>query len=362
MKNVFISIALLCIALMGSAQNRSGGTAMQQMLMQQAATQKTEPVQDETTNISDAEQYVNSATQTVISPASDMFEGEIYYETYENYSDYILKMPNSIYFNGVHKVRLIIKGGWMHMIDETTGCHIIVNDAAAKSIMAKLDTKEKFSFATLSESRSNNSYSYVHFCDHTKTGLDLSDAPGTQYILGPYSISYADGQKAPISSYSFAKTEEAKEVLGQNCPLYAGKIVRSMGGMEQTYDVKAWVSEDLAASEGYKWNLYGLDIPGIALKWVMKYDGGHISFANVGELSYYIEADVVKITPRQVADEEFNIPGGYSIKPGGSSDAFKMMAYYKSVKKELEKRGIKGGENNQKTTGVHYKTDGEWDF
>ena len=58
------------------------------------------------------------------------FEGEIVYETYENYSDYILKMPNSIYFNGVHKVRLILKGDWMHMIDETTGCHIIVNNAA----------------------------------------------------------------------------------------------------------------------------------------------------------------------------------------------------------------------------------------
>ena len=26
------------------------------------------------------------------------FEGEIVYETYENYSDYILKMPNSIYY------------------------------------------------------------------------------------------------------------------------------------------------------------------------------------------------------------------------------------------------------------------------
>lgn len=63
------------------------------------------------------------------------FEGEIVYETYENYSNYILKMPNSIYFNGVHRIRLILKGDWMHMFDETTGCHVIVNNAAAQEIM-----------------------------------------------------------------------------------------------------------------------------------------------------------------------------------------------------------------------------------
>lgn len=295
-------------------------------------------------------------------PAGASFEGEIVYETFENYSDYILKMGNSIYFNGVHKIRLIIKNNWMHMIDETTGCHIIVNDAKAQAIMAKLNKKNNISLATLAESRSNNSYSYVHFCDHTKSGLDMSDAPGTQYFLSPEETSYATGQKAPIVTNTFAKTEEAKNIMDQDCPLYAGQIVRDMGGMNQTYDVKAWVNESLVAPAGYKWNLYGLDIPAIALKWVMRYDGGHISMANVGELSYYIEADVTSITPRPVDDSEFDIPAGYKIKAGGSSDAFKMMSYYNGVRKELVKRGIKGGDNSQKTSGVHYKTDGEWDF
>lgn len=294
------------------------------------------------------------------------FEGEIVYETYENYSDYILKMPNSIYFNGVHKVRLILKGDWMHMIDETTGCHIIVNNAAAKAIMEAQGKKKTRgtigSLSTLSKNRSNNSCSYVHFCDHTKTGLDMSDAPGTQYMLGSCEISYANGSKAPLIKNTFAKTNESMNVLNQICPLYAGQIVRDMGGMNQTYDIKAWVSEQLIAPEGYKWNLYGLDVPGIALKWAMKYDGGHVSVMSVGELSFYIEADVVEVNPRTVSDEEFNIPEGYKIKSGGTSNAFKLMGYYKSVKSELVKLGIKGGDNSQKTTGVHYKNDGEWDF
>ena len=46
------------------------------------------------------------------------FEGEILFETYENYSDYIKRMANSIYFDGVHKIRLIMKGPKMHLIDD----------------------------------------------------------------------------------------------------------------------------------------------------------------------------------------------------------------------------------------------------
>ena len=294
------------------------------------------------------------------------FEGEIVYETYENYSDYILKMANSIYFNGVHKVRLIVKGDWMHMIDETTGCHIIVNDAAARAIMNAQGKRKSRNTAdllsNLSKNRSNNSCSYVHFCDHTKTGLDMSDAPGTQYMLSPGEIYYADGTTAPITQYTFDKTAETKNILGLNCPFYEGTVARKMGGMDQSYDVKAWVSDDLTAPAGYNWNLYGLDVPGIALKWATKYDGGHVSVMSVGELSFYIEADVVEVIPRPVDDEEFNIPEGYKIKSGGTSNVFKMLGYYKSVKKELIKRGIKGGDNSQKTTGVHFKTDGEWDF
>ena len=208
---------------------------------------------------------------------STAFEGEIVYETYEQYSDYLLKMPQSIYFNGVHRVRLIVKGDMMHMIDETTGCHIIADNAAAKAIMNHGSGRGKNNQSETSRRKRTNAYTkaydkaanngnalsnlaanrrnggaVVHFCDHTKTGLDMSDAPGIMYILGACDISYATGQKAPLKSNTFAKTDETLTIMEQNCPLYAGRIVRSMGGMDQTYDVKTWVSEELPASEGYK--------------------------------------------------------------------------------------------------------------
>lgn len=263
---------------------------------------------------------------------NEAFEGEITFETYENYSDYILRMPNSMYFNGVHKMRLILKGDKMHLIDETTKCHVIADNSVP---------------------------SYVHYCDLTKTGMDYGKNIGSMQILSKGNIDVS-GQVSPITSYTFAPTNTKKSIMNKECTLYQGDINREMGGMEQKYEVKSYVS-DIVAPAGYKWFLSCLDTPGIAMKYSYKFDGGHISLMNVGELSIYYEADVTKITPREVADDEFNIPADYKVSKG-AKNAFALMKYMKGVKKQLEKLGIKGESNDKKTTGVHYKTDGEWDF
>lgn len=261
-----------------------------------------------------------------------VFEGEISFETYENYSDYILRMGNSIFFNGVHKMRLIVKGDKMHLIDETTKCHVVADNSVP---------------------------SYVHFCELTKTGLNYGKNIGAMQLFDKGTIKVG-GQSCPISSFTFAPTETKKNILDKECVLYQGDINREMGGMEQKYEVKAYVS-DIAAPAGFKWSLFCLDLPGIALKYSYKYDGGHISVMNVGELSMYYEADVTKITPREVADDEFTIPADYKISTN-AKNAFSLMKYYKGIKNQLVKLGIKGESNDKKTTGVHYKTDGEWDF
>lgn len=259
------------------------------------------------------------------------FEGEIVYETYENYSEYVLKMPNSIYFNGVHKVRLIVKGGKLHVIDETTGCHSVSDD----------DNK-----------------TFVHYCDHTKKGIDYSKNIESQLTLKPGDITY-NNFTSRVKSNTFAKKEKTITILEHECTLYEGRMVRDMS-MEQTYDIKAYVSSDIPASSGYNYSISGLNIPNIALKWILKYDGGHVGFG-VGELSFYIEADVIEIKPRTVNDDEFSVPNDYKISKS-SSNPMSLMNYYKGVKKALVKLGIKGGDIKQKTSGVHYKTDGEWDF
>ena len=260
------------------------------------------------------------------------FEGEVVYETYENYSDYMLKMANSRVFNGVHKIRMIVKGDKIHIIDETTGCH------------------------TMADAYNNQ---FVHYCDHTKSGLDYSADFESQLVLLPSDITYSNFT-AKLNSNTIRITGDTTNILGHKCAVYQGEIERDMS-MIQKYNIKAHVATDLPISNGYRYSLQGLDVPGMPLKWVFKYDGGHVGMG-VGELSYYIETDITEIIPRQVEDDEFEIPADYKIQKYNGKNPMSLMKYYSSIKKNLIKLGIKGGDNSEKTTGVHYKTNDEWDF
>ena len=68
--------------------------------------------------------------------------------------------------------------------------------------------------------------------------------------------------------------------------------------------------------------------------------------------------NVTKITPRQVSDDEFIVPSNYKI----TNKLIASFKYFKSIKKELEKRGVKEVDKSENSTGVHYKTDEEWDY
>lgn len=280
-------------------------------------------------NAASAKEKATSA-QEAPDTQSDTFEGEIAFETFESYSEYINKMPNSIYVDGVHKMRLIVKGNKMHLIDETLKCHIVATDT------------------------------YTHYCDFTKTGFCL-----LQYdfmmAAAPRTLNYGYGQVAKLLSNSFAKTEVADSLLGQKCILWQGDVIHEMGGKPQKYSCHAYCT-DIKAPASYSVHLYGMPLETIAAKWIIKYDGGHESVLNVGELSYYAEGDVISITPRPVSDDEFALPAGYKIAKGDLRNAMKMMQYYTGVKKALEKAGIKGEDKTAKSTGVHYKTQEEWDF
>lgn len=269
--------------------------------------------------------------QTSDADNSNCFEGEIAFETFENYCKWMNKMPNSIFVDGVHKMRLIVKGDKMHLIDETTQCHTVING------------------------------SYTHYCDITKTGFNMEKY---DFILAaaPRTLDYGvGGQIAELTANTFAKTEQTTTLLDNECTLWQGDIVHNMGGMSQKYSCHAYCT-DIQAPSAYPIHLSGMPLNYIAAKWIMKYDGGNVGALGVGELSFYQEGDVTSITPRSVSDEEFVLPAAYKITKGSIKSPFKMMNYYKGVKKALEKAGIKGADKSAKSTGVHFKTQEEWDF
>lgn len=307
--------------------------------------------------------WIIGFSASVSAQSTAVFEGEIELETFENYSDYIKKMPNSIYFDGVHKIRIIVKGDKMHLIDETTKCHTIADAGLVDKLLKSEDTgtsPRKRGSLGAHNAGSTAEYAYVHYCEHTKTGMDLTENAPLMLPLLQQDLKYADGMTSPLSTNTFAATSTTKDILDTSCKMYEGDINHTMGGMYQNYHVKAYVS-DTPAPAGLKCAFYGLDVPGVLTKCIIKYDGGHVSTMSIGEMSFYIEMDVTKITARQVSDDEFNVPSDYKISKS-SNNAFALMKYYKGIKKELEKRGVKGGDKSQKSTGVHYKTDGEWDI
>ncbi len=316
------------------------------------------------------------------------FEGEILFETFEQYSDVIKKNPVSVYFDGVHKVRLILKGNKMHLIDETTKCHILVMDA---------DVVEKASQQALVREKT-----YIQFCDLTKSGYDFAKQPHGAYgMLTQWNLSGPNGIGGivtwPVTEYSFKPTTTQEVIQGHNCTLYEGNINRFTGDIDYKYSVQAYVT-DIPAPKSYPLALNGLQLPNIAMKWIQKLDGGHMGLG-VGEQSYYIETTVTQIIPREVSDDEFTIPSGYKISTG----AFAAIKYYAGVRKQLKELGLKGkekesknssekdgkknskqdskkngkkgskkgsktdgkndGKNEEETKNdVHYKTDDSWDF
>lgn len=278
------------------------------------------------------------------------FEGEITFETYENYSDsYKKKMGSmSIYFDGVHQCRLILKGEKMHFIDETTKCHTIAND----SIISMVFKGEKA-----------GNYGYVHFCELTKTGLNLTN--NVHYAFFCHKTKDSDvlrNELNPITAYAFEKTTSKDTILESDCTLYTGIVTRSLKVMttkiHSTLHIQAYLS-NIVAPRSYAWYMEGLEIPNITMKWAYKFDGGHME--DRGEISLYKEAIVTQIQQRPVSDEEFATPSDYTIIEHDNTKPQRIMMYYNGIKQELERHGIKSV-GRKDSMDVHYKTDGTWDF
>ena len=285
--------------------------------------------------------------------AQEAFEGEIVYQTYENYPRELLNQDTTCEFNGVHRYRAIMKDGRLHIIDETTGIHQLYD---------------------------NDRETYFHYCEHTKACLDSSILFSQQCLFSQsnYTVGNGVGAWTVNVSNNFAKTEESKNLLGHNCVLYKGNIdldyTSSIQDFTASYNIKAFFADDIVAPKSYKFITFGLDSPNIALSLAVKQGG--LYYDTLGEGSQYREMTVLEIKPYKVNDEEFSIPSGYKIikheqfNPDASGKQMKAqlknieleLNYYKDIKKKLEELGIINGDRREINSSVNYKTEGEWDF
>ena len=123
--------------------------------------------------------WVISYAVNVSAQSTAVFEGEIELETFENSSNYVKKVPTSIYFDGVHKIRIIVKGEKMHLIDETTKCHVIADAAFVDKVLKDATPTKGTSLKGLNASvygiGATASGAYVHYCEYTKNGYGLHE-------------------------------------------------------------------------------------------------------------------------------------------------------------------------------------------
>ena len=148
------------------------------------------------------------------------------WKPFENSSNYVKKVPTSIYFDGVHKIRIIVKGEKMHLIDETTKCHVIADAAFVDKVLKDATPTKGTSLKGLNASvygiGATASGAYVHYCEYTKTGMDYTNnlyAMMTQ-LLRQQDWIFPYGKTASLSANTFAETSTTKEILGMNCKLY----------------------------------------------------------------------------------------------------------------------------------------------
>jgi len=257
-----------------------------------------------------------------------LFEGEIDYRNFENHSKAVRKLSKGMVYNGARNVKVLIKGNKMHIIDKSMHLNTLLLPDEGYVIV---------------------------YNDLLKKGLKCSYTNYTMSYMSQYGPKeYIPGQK---KNYEVKATGEIKEIQDEPCKLYKGTVTTTVDGASPTVTaVEVWCSTKYKVDPVYQNYLYGVEIPGVAVKWATEQHG---KIPIIGSMDSFVASEVKSITPRTVDDSEMQIPPEYELKLTDS--AFKMLGIYGDTKKYLKKNKMypADAENN---TEVTYKIEEEWDF
>ncbi len=257
-----------------------------------------------------------------------LFEGEINYRNFENHSKAVRKFSKGMAYNGARSVRVLIKGNKVHIIDESMHLSTLLLPDEGYVII---------------------------YNDLLKQGLKCSYSNYTMTYMSQYSPkAYIPGQ---MKDYEVKATDETTEIQGEPCKLYKGTITTTTNGASPTVTtVEVWCSTKYKVDPVYQYYLYGVEIPGVAMKWTTDQHG---KVPMIGSMDSFVASEVKSITPRTVDDSEMQIPSEYELKLTDS--AFKMLGIYEDTKKYLKKNKMypTDAEND---TEVTYQIEEEWDF
>lgn len=273
---------------------------------------------------------LSQAVNITAQDSSTPFEGEIHLTSFANYCDYINKSGLVAGGNGIHRQKLVLKGDKGKLIDETTGIITIWDIPAGQ---------------------------YVTFIDDLKKGLSYEKNIDAILVLAPRDTRIYDKFDQKLTSNTIADTGEKQEINGHACNEIKGTVVREQGGMQSKYGIKAYYDPSIIMPPALIGATYGLEIPGMPMKWSHSYDGGHVPMA--GELSYFMEVTVDEIIPRAVNDNEFTVP---AYKMTKTSNPMSMMGYLKNANKHATKKIEEDKKAGNQDAYSSFKTTDEWDY
>lgn len=274
----------------------------------------------------------NKKVDVEIPPVSETaFQGELDITLFTNFCDYINDHGLAAGGNGVHKQKLILKGYDGKLIDETTGIITIWN--IPKGV-------------------------FVTFIPETGKGLSYEGNLDSQLTLAPRDTKIYDKYEQKLLTNTVADTDETITEDGIIYKTLKGTMVREQGGMQSKFGIKAVYNPQMETPPAIFGALGGLEIPGMPKSWSQGYDGGHVAMA--GELSYFMEGTVDKVTPREVNDTEFEIPA--NIKFVKSSSPVKMMGYLKDANKYVTQKIAEDRQKGNQSDYDNFRTNDEWDY
>lgn len=282
------------------------------------AEKTTQPVQTEKTT-----HTVQTETPKQTSGRKKTASMQLNYVTFTHANAATVRNSGGMAINGVGEQSIIVKGNDLHLTDHMLHIHTIL--------------------------RPSQGIAYV-YSDVTKRGLQLK----FEYYVGMFLSNLARTESQggyATCQYEIHGTGKSVKHNNQPCNVYTGHVITP----SQKVMVDMWVNERYAMTQNMKYLLYGIEVQGVPVRYVLERKGVSGYSLDAGSIA----AELKSIEERTVNDEEF--APSPDIRITVTNNASMVDRLLQDNISYLKKNGMYP-EDAEIESDARYTIDGDWDF